>query len=306
MCCGWLRRRCCWRRLSASLWPAGRNRPGRLLVFCAIIVGMKWKMIALVVVAVILLAVVAMAVGFSGPVSQAEMDDTFISANPVDLAQIAAFSQYRSCAGHDYRHPTVQTGDFEKTPRSMKNYVKAKPEFRGTVDVVKALAPFDGVISNIDNDRGGPGDQQVWLTPHTDNPASPRQWQFIFFHVNLDPSLPKGSHVTAGQRIGSANLARGPERATDNFDMAMGFTRPLHQPAGDEVFTHMTPQVLAEYAKYDITPEKLVIAEEYRDAHDCPVVSQSPAGPEYDPGTIYFSPQAGSGEYVFLKGISRR
>ena len=267
---------------------------------------MKWKMIALVVVAVILLAVVAMAVGFSGPVSQAEMDDTFISANPVDLAQIAAFSQYRSCAGHDYRHPTVQTGDFEKTPRSMKYYVKAKPEFRGTVDVVKALAPFDGVISNIDNDRGGPGDQQVWLTPHTDNPASPRQWQFVFFHIKLDPTLKKGAAVKAGQQIGTANLARGgPQRATDNFDFGMKFTRPLHQPAGDEVFTHMAPAVLADYERYGITRDKLVIPEAYRDAHDCPVLAAAPVGAEYDPETIYFPSESGSNEYVFLDGARR-
>lgn len=257
------------------------------------------------IVGVVVVAAVGMAIGFSYPVTQKEIAQRFITANPVDLSQIEAFSQYRSCAGHDHRHPTVQTGTFEKTPRSMKHYIAVKPEFRGTVDKVVAFAPFDGEISNIDNDRGGPGDQQIWLTPDSDNPASPRQWQFIFFHISLDPSLREGSRLTAGQRIGSANLARGPERATGNFDMAMGFTRPLHQPAGDEVFTHMMPPVLAEYAKYDITPERLVIAEEYRDAHDCPLLSQAPAGLEYDSDTIYFPPQAGSGEYVFLKGVSR-
>lgn len=266
----------------------------------------RWAKVVLVIVAVVLLAVAAMAVGFSYPVTEAEIQQQFITANPLDLSQVAAFSQYRSCAGHDHRHPTVQTGTVEKTSRSMKHYIMAKPEFRGTKDKVAAFAPFAGTISNIDNDRGGPGDQQIWLTPDGDNPASPRQWQFIFFHINLDPSLREGSRVTAGQRIGSANLARGPEKTTDNFDMAMGFTRPMHQPAGDEVFTHMTPAVLAEYAKYDITPERLVIAEAYRDAHDCPVLSQGPVGPEYDPGTIYFPPEAGSDEYVFLKGVPRQ
>lgn len=264
-----------------------------------------WVKVVLIIVAVMVLAVAAMAVGFSGQVTQQEIAHRFITANPLDLSQVAAFSQYRSCAGHDHRHPTVQTGALEKTPRSMKHYIAVRPEFRGTTDKVAVFAPFDGTVFNINNDRGGLGDQQIWLTPDNDNPANPRQWQFIFFHINLDPSLSEGSHVAAGERIGSANLARGPERATNNFDMAMGFTRPLHQPAGDEVFTHMTPPVLAEYAKYDITPEKLVIAEEYRDTHDCPVVSQAPEGPEYDPGTIYFPSQAGSEEYVFLKGVSR-
>ncbi|MDA1169162.1 MAG: hypothetical protein O3A36_02385 [bacterium] len=260
----------------------------------------RWIKVLLGVMVFIVITFIAMAVGFSGPVTDREIAERFITANPVDLSQIEAFSQYRSCAGHDHRHPTVQTGTLEKTPRSMKHYISVKPEFRGTVDTVAVFAPFNGKIFNIDNDRSGPGDQQIWLTPDSNNPASPRQWQFIFFHINLDPSLREGLRVTAGQRIGSANLARGPERATGNFDMAMGFTRPMHQPAGDEVFTHMTPQVLDEYAKYGITPENLVITEEYRDAHDCQLSPQAPAGPEYDPGTIYFPPQSGSDEYMFL------
>lgn len=184
----------------------------------------------------------------------------------------------------------------------MKYYVTAKSEFRGTVDAVSVFAPFDGEVFLIDNDRGGPGDQQIWLQPDAGNPASPRQWQFVFFHINLDPSLQKGSRVTAGQNIGTANLARGPDRATGNFDFAMKFTRPLHQPAVDQVFTHMALNVLADYAEYGITPEKLTISEEYRDVHDCPLSPAAPAGPEYDPDTIYFPAEAGAGETVFLGG----
>ena len=261
----------------------------------------RWGKITLSIVAVLVIAVGGMAVGFSYLPTDTEISQKFITTNPVDLSQIAAFSQYRSCAGHDYRHPTVTTGEFEKTPRSMKYYVKAKPEFRGTKDKVSVFAPFDGEVFLIDTDRGGPGDQQILLTPDTDNPASPRQWQFVFFHINLDPSLRKGSHVTAGQRIGWANLERGQDRATDNFDIGMKFMRPLHQPAGDEVFTHMTPAVLAEYARYGIASDALVIPEAYRDAHDCPLLPAAPAGPEYDPHTIYFPSESGSNEYVFLR-----
>lgn len=241
-----------------------------------------------------------MAVGFSFLPTDQEISEQFITANPVDVSQIAALSQYRSCAGHDYRHPTVQTGEFEATPRSMKHYVKVQPAYRGTMNAVGVFAPFDGKISGIDTDRGGPGDLQVWLTPDTDHPASPRQWHFVFFHINLDPAFQQGSRVVAGQRIGWANLARGPERATDNFDFGMKFTRPLHQPAGDEVFSHMTPPVLAEYQRYGITRESLTIAEDYRDTHDCPLLPAAPAGPEYDPGTLYFPPEAGSDEYVWF------
>ena len=261
----------------------------------------RWVKVLLAIVVIIVTSFAVMAVGFSYLPTDTEISQQFITANPLDLSQIAAFSQYRSCAGHDYRHPTVATGEFEDTPRSMKHYVKVKPEFRSTKDKVSVFAPFDGEISLIDNDRGGPGDQQIWLTAKANNPASPRQWQFVFFHISLDPSLRQGSSVSAGQRIGYANLARGPEGASDNFDIGMKFTRPLHQPAVDEVFSHMASPILAEYARRGITPEGLTIAEEYRDSHDCPVVPQAPAGPEYDPETIYFPPEAGSNEYIFLK-----
>lgn len=255
----------------------------------------------LVVIALPVLGLAAMAIGFSALPTNKEIAAQFITANPVDLSQIMALSQYRSCAGHDYRHPMVTTGAFEATPRSMKHYVKVKPEYRGTLEAVPVFAPFTGQISTLDTDRGGPGDQQVSLTPDADNPASPRRWHFVFFHINLNGDLREGSRVAAGDRIGWANLARGPERATDNFDFGMKFTRPLHQPAGDEVFRHMMPQVLAEYQQYGLTREALTISEEFRDAHDCPVLSAGPQGPEYDPATIYFPPEAGSSEYVFLK-----
>lgn len=252
---------------------------------------------------ILVLVALGMAFGFSYPVTQAEIAQRFITANPLDMSTIVSFTQYRSCVGHDYRHPTVATGSREATPRSMKHYVRVKPHYRGTIDQVAVFAPFDGEVSNIDNDLGGPGDQQIWIMPNADNPASPRQWQFVFFHINLDPSLREGSSVTAGQKIGFANLARGSQRATDNFDIAMKFTRPMHQPSVDEVFTHMAPDVLAEYAARGVTPESLVIVEEYRDAHDCPLLSKESnlQDPQKDPDTIYFPSEAGSGESVMLK-----
>ena len=241
----------------------------------------------------------AMAVGFSYLPTDEEIGWRFITANPVDLSQVSAFSQYRSCAGHDFRHPTVATGEFEKTPRSMKHYVKAKPEYRGTIDRVAAFSPFDGEITEIDDDNGGPGDQQIWLAPVNANKASPRQWQFVFFHINLDPALREGSMVAAGQKIGTANLARGPEGATDNFDIAMKFTRPLHQPAVDEVFTHMVPSILAEYERYGIIEENMAISEKYRDASDCPLLPKGQGGEDAD--TVYFPSGSGNNEYVFTR-----
>ncbi len=261
----------------------------------------RWSKILIAILMIPVIGFGAMALGFSYQPTDKEIGWQFMTANPVDLSQIAAFSQYRSCAGHDYRHPTVMTGEFEKTPRSMKHYVKVKPEYRGTTDQVPVFAPFYGKITTIDTDLGGPNDQQIWLTPTAANPISPRQWQFVFFHINLDPSLRKGSIVKAGQPIGTANLARGPNRATDNFDIAMKFTRPLHQPAVDEVFTHMTPAVLAEFEPYGITAKNVTLAEADRDAHDCPLLPLGQGGD--NPETIYFPPEAGSNEYIFLQDL---
>lgn len=261
----------------------------------------RWKKAVLIIVVVLVGGFVAMAAGFTYPVTEAEISQQFITAHPFDPAQVAAISQFRSCAGHDYRGPLVTTGRIEASPRSLKHYVNVKPEYRGTTDAVSVFAPFDGTISVVDDDLGGPGDQQVWLTPAAVHPAIPRQWQFVFFHISLDSSLYEGTRVTAGQKIGTANLARGPEGATDNFDIAMKFTRPLRRPALDAVWHHMTPELLAEYARLGVTPKNLIIPEEYRDAHDCPQLPRPPAGPEYDPGTIYFPPEAGRGDYVWLK-----
>ncbi|MBI5140203.1 MAG: hypothetical protein HZA94_02040 [Candidatus Vogelbacteria bacterium] len=250
-----------------------------------------WVKITLVALTV---SFIGMTVGFSYPVTKEEMERKFIVENPLNLSQIDALSQYRSCAGHDFRGPSL-TGKTELSPRSLKHYVKVKQKFRGTINQVNAFAPFDGEISVIDEDLGGPTDQQIWLTPSS---KSPRQWQFVFFHINLDPALHKGSKVVAGQKIGTANLARGPEGSTDNFDIAVKFTRPLHRPAIDAPMHHMSSGVLAEYEQYGLNAEKLIIPEKVRDANDCPVLPKGEGG---DGPDIYFPPEAGAKEYLFLR-----
>ena len=96
---------------------------------------------------------IAMAI-FSSPLSPEKLNRRFITSNPLDLSQIAGFSKYRSCAGHDFRNPTAAASKKEDTPRSMKHYVKVRGNLRGKNGVVKALAPFDGKISEIDMEKG--------------------------------------------------------------------------------------------------------------------------------------------------------
>src|SRR3989344_44974 len=119
------------------------------------------KKIASTVVVVIVLGFGGMSVWFAGGVNDEEATRRFITANPLDITQIDGFSKYRSCMGHDFRAPDL-SGEVEATPRSMKHYVMVKPEFHGTIDKVSAFAPFDGIISVVDDDLGGPGDQQGW------------------------------------------------------------------------------------------------------------------------------------------------
>ena len=194
--------------------------------------------------------------------------------------------------GHDFRAPNLY-GEVEATPRSMKHYVMIKPEFQGTIDRVSAFAPFDGIISDIDDDFGGPGDQQVWLTPRSINP---RQWHFIFFHINVKRGLEKGSEVKAGDLIGTANLKRGPLGSTSNFDIAVKFMRPMHRPAIDAPFNHATQDVLDEYRKYGISASDLIIPEEERNATLC----QIDPNVNYGGPDVYFSRNTSAEDYFWI------
>ena len=254
---------------------------------------MKLKKTILTILAVAAAGFAGMSLWFAQAVTDEEAARRFIGANPRDLSQIESFSKYRSCVGHDYRGPGLD-GETEATPRSMKHYARVKPEFRGTIDRVSAFAPFDGAVSVIDDDAGEPGDQQIWLTPDT---RSPRQWHFVFFHINIKPGLKKGSAVKAGELIGTASMRRGPDQAADNFDIAMKFTRPLHRPAIDMPFAHAAENVLAEHRQYGVEPGDLLISEAERDARACVIDPAINFG-----GTdAYFSRETSPGDYIWLK-----
>lgn len=237
-----------------------------------------------------------MAVVFSGEPTAKELNEKFIEVNPLDLSQIRGFSKYRSCMGHDYRNPTAQDGIKESTPRSMKHYIKVKEELMGKNGVIKAIAPFDGYISNIEkrDPERKPYDQQIWLTPDNGS-KSPRQWHFVFFHIDLRDDLKQGSKVIAGEVIGTAYMTRGPENSTDNFDMAVKFTRPMAIPAVDFPLAHATDEVLAEYERYGVTLADMEISREYRDNNFCKTTGGSQAG------DAYFDPNTDPNDMIFLK-----
>ncbi len=253
----------------------------------------KWL---LTIPLVIVTFFVFMGVIFSGEPTEEELNEKFIVVNPLDLSQIRGFSKYRSCMGHDYRNPTAREGMKESTPRSMKHYIKVKEDLIGKNGVVKAIAPFDGHISNIEkrDPERKPYDQQIWLTPDN-NSKNPRQWHFVFFHIDLRDDLKQGSKVRAGEVIGTAYMTRGPENSTDNFDMAVKFTRPMAVPAVDLPLAHATDEVLAEYEAYGVTLEKMEISKEYRDQNMCKTTGDSQAG------DVYFDPNTDPNDMVYLK-----
>lgn len=256
----------------------------------------KWIKWLLALPLIVIIFFIVMGVKYSGLPTEREISEKFIVANPLDLTQIRALSKYRSCAGHDYRGPLVSTGQKEETPRSMKHYIKVKENLAGKNGVVKAIAPFDAVISNIEkrDPERTPENQQIWLTP--DNTSKvPRQWHFVFFHIDLKDGLDVGSKVKAGEVIGYAYMTRGPENSTDNFDMALKFTRPMAAPAIDLPLAHATDEVLAEYQKHGVRLDDLVIAKEYRDKNTCPTTGESLSG------DVYFLPTSDPKDYVYLK-----
>lgn len=254
---------------------------------------MKWF---LVIPLVIISFYAVMGLVFSGAPTKEELDNKFIVVNPLDLSQIRGFSKYRSCMGHDYRNPTAREGITESTPRSMKHYIKVKEQLMGKNGVVKAIAPFDGSISNIEkrDPERKPYDQQIWLTPDNGS-ISPRQWHFVFFHIDLRDDLKEGSKVKAGEVIGTAHMTRGPENSTDNFDMAVKFTRPMAIPAVDIPLAHASDEVLAEYEAYGVTLAAMEISKKYRDNHLCKTTGGSQAG------DVYFDPNTDPNDMVYLK-----
>ena len=237
-----------------------------------------------------------MGILFSAVPTEEELNEKFIVVNPLDLSQIRAFSKYRSCMGHDYRNPTAREGIKETTPRSMKHYIKVKEELMGKNEVVKAIAPFDGKISNIEKSdpERKPYDQQIWLTPDNGS-LSPRQWNFVFFHIDLRDDLKQGSQVKAGEVIGTAYMTRGPENSTDNFDMAVKFTRPMAEPAVDFPLAHATDEVLSEYEADGITLADMEISKEYRDQNLCKTTGDSQAG------DVYFERNTDPNDMVYLR-----
>lgn len=194
--------------------------------------------------------------------------DKFIVANPINLSEFESISPFRSCMGHDYSG--WNTDEVKETNRHMKHYITQREQIKSAT----IFAPFDGTITQIYSDSEARG-RQVWLEPKGGS-----LWRFLFHHVDLLRQFKIGSKVKAGELMGYGVVSE-----ARNFDIGVkkffGFRGPNIY---DTPFYHMSDEVLAEYERYGITKENMVISKEYRDANPC-----------------IFGPGSGSDEIVFLK-----
>jgi hypothetical protein len=225
-----------------------------------------------------------------------------ITAVPLDLSQIQGISKYRSCSGHD--RAGYNFNQVLETDRSMKHYIYPIPEFQGTINKVKMFAPFDGTVAMIQRvNSDGTEVRSDWLLKdgvkeygqaqkvesggRTDSGSDidfvstlDENAVFGLRHVVLSRDFQIGDKVKAGEFIGYASVS---EKGND-FDI--DYVGRMYKPEGDKnievldsMFNHMTPEVLAEFAKYGLTPENTVFTKEERDAKPC----------GYDPVTKYGS-----------------
>ena len=228
-------------------------------------------------------------IDLSQPWNPATTVPQFITANPVDLAQLSAFSLFRSGEGHDF------TDDYEASGRSMKNYLNVQAGLIGTFNTVAVYSPVNGTIAGVDAEQseiapGVPRGYQIHL-----NPTGFAAFDVRLFHINLDAALGVGDTVTAGQFLGFAEL----RPSSPNFDWAVMAAwsaapdalklaaRPVefqgfpYNTLGARLlnpFELMDTSTFAAWGTYGITDlSETFFTKEYRDAH--PSAFSGPSNP---------------------------
>lgn len=228
-----------------------------------------WILILLVVFAILN---VIKFITNSMPSVASSKDDIFITASPVDLTQIQKISPLRSCMGHDYSGLNI-SGEKEDT-RSMKHYVQPLQEYNGTSNKVKIYAPFDGTVGRVQENQ----DQLRAQDPRFGGvgiafyPDSSKLWTMEYGHVYPFSSLKIGSKVKAGELIGYAYIMEN----GSCFDLALWLDKEGARTFRDDgtqildsMLNHMTPEVLAEFGKYGVGKENLIVSKEFRDTRPC-------------------------------------
>lgn len=191
-------------------------------------------------------------------------DAKLITSSPIDPSQIRSISKVRSCAGHDYSGENIK-GEIE-TNRSMKHYAVPLDKYDGTKNQVKIFAPWDGKITKIE----GPSKSE---STGSSIYFAKDGWWFEFGHVEPLPDIKVGQKVKSGDLVGYVEPKDG-----SAFDLQFYHSgRYVDWNKGiDSHVNHMTAEILADYAKYGLTPDSLVLTKEYRDQNPCQGFNQNP------------------------------
>jgi len=98
-------------------------------------------------------------------------------------------------------------------------------------------------------------------------------WWFEFGHVVPLETLKVGQKVKSGELIGYAEPVDGTA-----FDLQLWHSgKRLEYDKGiDSYINHATDALLAQYAKYGLTPENMIIPKAVRDAEPCLEFNKNP------------------------------
>ena len=200
-----------------------------------------------------------------------------ITANFVNLDQIAAITKFRSCQGH-----IVVPQDGSETRSNMKHYFYLKKEFTKEQGQVPLYAPFDGYVTDIFDGDGefsdrNPASRDVSLGTKKGFTAR-SAWALTILHIVPVETLKEGDAVKAGDLLGYVSLELIPPYFAFDVTYAKMGTMPKQidnwrspYKALDSVFNHMNSTVLAEYDKrFGMgTAQDFSVAKAMRDASPC-------------------------------------
>ncbi|HPO14601.1 MAG TPA: PASTA domain-containing protein [Candidatus Hydrogenedentes bacterium] len=168
---------------------------------------------------------------------EGEAPPKFITADYVHAENIASISYFRSSAGHSYAEGTLESC------RSMKHYFHLYPDVNFHTETI--YSPVSGTVDVLRPE--GTGTQlEIVVDDYTG-------YRVHIFHVNLIPTIVEGSHVRAGQPVGTFSGY--------GTDIAVRGINSLHS-----YFEVMTDEVFENYQARGITSRsQLVIPKMVRD-----------------------------------------
>jgi hypothetical protein len=199
----------------------------------------------------------------------------FITADFVNVSNLEKISKFRSGAGHNY------SDEYEAPDRSMKHYFVPLPQYRetqGTDHSLRVYSPVAGTVVKIKDDIWnttlGLGSHQLHIIPDGYN-----MFEVRLFHINNLDTIVVGSHVSAGQWIGYADMR---ESYTNDLavDCIYGATPSYPNPQRPEGFPNdrgikdvsafevMVDSLFTQYQARGIANRsELAFTKEYRDAN---------------------------------------